>query len=505
MELIDNLLNRITMYRLVFYYLLALLVSACLLSAFGYMPYSALNIAASAVFLVAVSYFVNSIFATTFDTQTNVESVYISSMILALVITPAKIPHVYIFLFWAATLTMASKYILAISKKHVFNPVAIALVITAFVVNQSASWWVGSAVMLPVVIIGGILIVKKIQRTDMVFSFIFTTLVVTLALGAFFGQNIQTLAQQALVDSCLFFFAFIMLTEPLTTPPTKNRQIIYGGIVGLLFSPLVHFGSLYFTPELALVTGNIYSYLASPKQKLMLRLKQKIRLAPGIYDFVFNADKKINFAPGQYLEWTLGHQKPDSRGNRRYFTLASSPTESEIIMGVKFYTPPSSFKKSLLELNPGQTLLAGQLAGDFTMPKDTNQKLVFIAGGIGVTPFRSMVKYMIDKNERRDVVIFYANRTADEIVYKDIFDQATQRLGIKTVYTISSSQPAPAGWNGKVGYIDEQIIKTEVPDFNERMFYISGPRSMTTSFEQTLAAMGLPKSHIKVDFFPGFA
>ena len=120
----------------------------------------------------------------------------------------------------------------------------------------------------------------------------------------------------------------------------------------------------------------------------MLRLKEKVQLAPDIYDFIFVPTRKFAFAPGQYMEWTLGHDEPDSRGNRRYFTLASSPTENTLRLGVKFYQQSSSFKSALLAMDQQSEIVAAQVAGDFVLPDDPRQKCVFIAGGIGITPFR---------------------------------------------------------------------------------------------------------------------
>ena len=140
--------------------------------------------------------------------------------------------------------------------------------------------------------------------------------------------------------------------------------------------------------------------------------------------------EKLKFKPGQYLEWTLPHEKIDNRGMRRYFTIASSPTEKDMIMGVKFYDKPSSYKQSLISLENQGIVVASQLAGDFTLPKDKNKKLIFIAGGIGVTPFRSMIKYLIDNNEKRDIVIFYSNKSFADIAYKEIFDEAAKKLRI---------------------------------------------------------------------------
>lgn len=501
MSFIDKFLNNITMYRLILYYLLALLVVSAVFGFFGILPYSPFSIIFSTFFILIISLAASYIFATVFKSHTNIESAYVTALILALIITPTTNAA---FLGWAAILAMASKYILAIGKKHIFNPAALTVAITALAINQSASWWIGTLPMLPFVLVGGLLLAKKIKKHDMVISFLLTAVLTILVFGFFKGTNLFTLAQKSIVDSPMLFFAFVMLTEPLTTPPTNTLQVFYGALVGLLFAPQIHFGSIYSTPELALIIGNIFSYLVSPKTKLILKLKEKIQIAPDIYDFVFSVNKKLNFTPGQYMEWTLGHNHSDSRGNRRYFTLASSPTEDNLRIGVKFYDNSSSFKKSMLNMDNEREIVASQIAGDFTLQKDKNQKLVFIAGGIGITPFRSIIKYLIDKNESRDIVLFYTNKNETEIVYEDLFNQAKD-LGIKTVYVLTDKENIPNGWMGKVGRINEEMIEEEVSDFKERIFYLSGPHFMVTGFEEVLKNMGVNKNQIKTDFFPGFA
>lgn len=503
LNIIDNFLNKITMYKLVLYYLILLLAAATVLGFLGILSVNPLYLIISTLFLVGVCYAVNIVFATVFKVQTNVESTHISALILALIISPATSFGGFAFLFWAGVLAMSSKYILAMWNKHIFNPVAVSVVITSFAIGQSASWWVGTLPMLPFVLLGAF-IVRKIRRFDLFFYFILvviSTIGVSVVLK---GGDVATTLKNALLFSPILFFAFVMLTEPLTTPPTKTLQSVYGALVGLLFAPQVHLGSFYTTPEIALVAGNIFSYLVSPKERLILKLKEKVRLADDIWDFVFaGSGRKPAFLPGQYLEWTLGHDEVDSRGNRRYFTIASSPTEENIQLGVKFYYPPSSFKKTLVGFSVGDEIAASQLSGDFTMPKDKSAKLVFMAGGIGITPFRSMVKYMLDKNERRDVVIFYSNRRAEEVVYRDVLDEASQKLGIRTIYTLTDAG-VPEGWRGKTGYVDSKMIMEGVPDWRTRTFYISGSHSMVVAFEKTLLGMGVSARKIKTDFFPGF-
>ena len=99
--------------------------------------------------------------------------------------------------------------------------------------------------------------------------------------------------------------------------------------------------------------------------------------------------------------------------------------------------------------------------------------------------------------------MFYSNKKADEIAYKDILDRAERELGIKTIYALTN-EPAPVS-GAYSGYIDGQLIARTVPDYKERIFYISGPHSMVTAFEKTLRGMGIPGRKIKSDFFPGFA
>ncbi len=490
------------MYRLVLYYLIVVLIVALGLSTVRILPFSPVAILFSTLFILLVCYVSNKIFSYVFKAPTNTESFYITALILALIITPSVNIHAVPFLGFASVLAMSSKYILAIGKKHVFNPAAIAVALCAYGLGQSASWWVGTAWMMPVVIIGGILIVRKIQRVELVLSFFIVAL-----LASFFtntaGTALFEITKRVMLDSSLFFLGFVMLTEPLTTPPTKKGQIFYGVLTGLLFPPQMHIGSIYSTPELALLVGNVISYLISPKVKLLLLLSDKIKSTSDIIEFIFPLKKRFKFKPGQYMEWTLPHKGVDARGNRRYFTIASSPTEDALRLGVKFYENGSSFKRALQGLAEGSEIVAAQPAGEFTLPENKNQKLVFIAGGIGITPYRSIIKYLVDSNEKRDIIVMYSNKTASEIMYEDIFS-AAEKLGIKTVYTLTDVDSIPENWKGKIGRIDSKMISDVIPDYMQRKFYLSGPHMMVNGFENTLREMNIPSKQIKIDFFPGF-
>ncbi|MEI7646516.1 MAG: hypothetical protein WCJ55_19765 [Chloroflexales bacterium] len=503
--LIDRMLNRVTMYRLVAYYLMFLIGVATILSFGGVLSYDPYAILFSVGFLIAVCWVSNQLLAWAFGVASASDSTYITALILALIITPIEGYGDLWFLGWAGAIAMASKYLLAINRKHLFNPAAVAVAITYLTVKQSASWWVGNPVLLPFVIIGGLLIVRKIHRGAMVSTFLAAAVATTLLLSLVGGENPITTLWKSLIYAPIFFFACVFITEPLTSPPTRRWQLISAGLVGLLSAPQVHIGSFYVTPELAMLVGNLLAYLVSPKARLVLQLKEKIKLSPDIYDFVFQPAGRLAFVPGQYMEWTLGHREPDNRGNRRYFTLASAPTEDEIRIGIKFYQQSSSFKRAMLTMKKGSPILAGQLAGDFTLPNNLEQKCVLIAGGVGITPFRSMVKHLLDTGERRPITLLYSNRTVRDIVYQDVFDRAHEELGIKTVYAVTDTSKVPADWKGQVGRITPQLIQAEVPDYQRCVFYLSGPPGMVDSFKETLRELHVRGSQIRTDFFSGLA
>jgi ferredoxin-NADP reductase len=503
---IDSILNKITMYRLVLYELIFLLFVAEILAYGGSLPYNPVALAFSAAFLVCVTWVFNKAFAFMFDLPTNPESAYITALILVLIISPPSSIsdlHYLSLAFWGSGLAIASKYILAVRGKHVFNPAALGVALTAFTLGQSASWWVGTLPMLLPVLSGGLLLVRKIRRFDL-FAAYLGGLVGAITYFEFAnGTHLFQTLSQSLLYTPAFFFATVMLTEPLTAPGTRTLRVLYGVFIGFLFAPEVHFGSLYLTPELALLIGNAVFYLIRPKQKLLLRLKESIQLSPDSYEFAFATSRPVSYRPGQYMEWTLGHRFPDSRGARRYFTLASSPTEKDLKLGIKFSSPASSFKKKLLAMKRGDIIIASDFSGDFVLPKDKTKKLVFIAGGIGITPFKSMVKYLLDQKERRDITLLYSNKTPADAAYRDFFDRAGQLLGIRTTY-IFTSTPASQLPAGACSALTVDTLAREIPDWRERTFYISGPQGMVSATRALLITLGVPRRHIKTDYFPGF-
>jgi ferredoxin-NADP reductase/Na+-translocating ferredoxin:NAD+ oxidoreductase RnfD subunit len=456
----------------------------------------------SSVLLITSTYLTNKLLSYVWRVQTNTESYILTGLILFFVLPPATTPTRAIFIFLAGAIAMASKFIIAYHGKHIFNPAAFSVALLGIFGLLHSNWWVGSSVLWPFVLLFGLLVLRKIRRFYLFGVFAVISLLIIALMGIVQDESLSETLMLAITSSPLLFLGTIMLTEPSTMPARKRDQIVFAAVVAILFATAWNIGGVHIYPEVALVLGNIYAFAVSPKYRLLLRLKEIRPISKQVYDFVFVPDRKPEFEPGQYMEWTLPYQKHDSRGNRRTFSIASSPTEDAVHLGVKFYEPGSTYKTALRNLKPGQGMYAGQIGGEFTLPKDTTEKLVFIAGGIGITPFRSMLKYIIDTGQTRNIVLFYAVSSPDEIAYKEILDEASKH-GVQVIQVLGSKE-VPAAWTGLTGYVDTALISERVPDYAERTFFVSGPPFMVDAIKRNLHQLHVGRERIVSDYFPGY-
>ena len=220
--------------------------------------------------------------------------------------------------------------------------------------------------------------------------------------------------------------------------------------------------------------------------------------APNIRTFYFVPQEPMQYTAGQYTRLTLDHTHADDRGIRRWFTLSSSPTDEYLTITTKM-TPKtgSTFKKALFKLKEGTEVDMASPMGDFVLPKLIQTPLIFVAGGIGITPFHSMFRYLTYIDEKRPIQFIYGVRSEDEIIFQKDMDDA----GIHA--TIVVSEPSPA-WGGERGRITaEMIIGLKQPD-DDTLIYLSGPEPMLEALEEDLKKHGIKGDQIVTDFFPGY-
>lgn len=499
---IDLWLNNHTMYRVVLYGLLGLALLSILFGFLNLLPFSGWQLLALLSLCAISSWLAHRVLEKIFHPASSLESGHITGLIFFFILAPIVKPIDALIALAVVFFGAASKYLIAIDKKHLFNPVAIALVVMGLFGYGNAIWWVGSSLLLPFVLLLGLAVLRKLRRFDLFFSFALTALLVV----AWNNRQSLTVLEtiwQVLSSWPLVFMGTIMLTEPLTGPVRRKFYWFYGAVVGLFFGSRFQFGPLHSTPELALIIGNLLAYFVSKPIKLELELKAKRKIGQDLYEFDFIPRGKFKFLAGQYLEWTLKTKTTDERGNRRYFTIASAPSEEVLSLAIKVAHPSSSFKQQLMDLKEGEKISASQLSGDFVLPKNRQQALVFIAGGIGITPFRSMIKHLYDLQEKRNIKLFYICSQKDEFAYQELFKQA-ESIGLQTIYVLSKNAQIPDNWIGEIGYLDEKMLRKYLePNFNYN-FYLSGPNLMVESYVKLLQKIGIKKKKIITDYFPGF-
>lgn len=491
---LDDFLDSMTMYRLVLFVLLAMAGYSLLLSGFGKTSFTPLEGLTSIFTLFAVCGLSNNLLARVFKAPLNMESSWITSLILYLIVDPKTSSTEILFLVFAGLLAMASKYVFCWKQKHFFNPVAISLFILGLVGFGGGTWWIASREMLPVALLG-LLIVKKVRKNELFFSFMLFSLGTILFSGFGSFANLLRLFVETLTSWPLIFFAGIMLTEPLTSPNRKRNQVVFGALVGILFGSRFEFGPVYSTPEFALIVGNIFAFFTTSHSKQWLKLRKIEKLSPTIFEFVFEPSKKFDYFPGQYAELTLPHLMPDNRGNRRYFTIASCHTENDIRFGLRIEkNRSSSFKVALQNLSQNSMVQLTQVGGDFILPTKKDTKLIFIAGGVGITPFVSMVRHLLKIKEKREITLFYLVKSLDDFVYREVFEKAEKELFLKLVLIVSDTGAR----------FTSEIFKKEVPDYKDRVVYVSGSNSMVIGCKETLKVTGVNAKQIKTDYFSGY-
>lgn len=264
------LFRRIRTYRLALYYLAAIVLAALALSIVGVVHQPLMNLAFSAMAALLACLSVNWAFARTFGAESNWESAAISALIITLIITPAAPDDLagVAFLILVSAWAMASKYLMATGKRHLFNPAAFGAALVGLGLHRPVSWWVGdNTMLLPVIILGGALMLTRLRYYEMVAAYAVVALGISMAEG-----NLSSLAgaghsfSMMGLHSVFCFFGLVMLTEPRTAPFGRLRQVAYGALVGLLFSPFTHIGTYYFTPEIAILGGNLFAFFSNKRR-----------------------------------------------------------------------------------------------------------------------------------------------------------------------------------------------------------------------------------------------
>lgn len=497
---IDRLLGRVTMYLLVLGILAVLAVVAVVLAALGAIPFAPLALVASATVLLAASWIANQVLGLAFRTTPLLASGFITALLLFFVLEPTLDPAGLLLLALAAAIAAASKYLLAWRGRHLVNPAALAAVIVGVSGLAFSSWWVATGPLLPVVTVGALLVLWRTRKLGMGLVYVVVAGGVLFARFLGFGSDAASALSFTFLSSPVVFAAGFMLSEPLTLPPRRWQRLAYAAVVGLLTSVPFTLGPVRNTPELALVIGGALAFLLGQRRAVRLELVATRQLTPTAWEFRFRPAAPVRFAPGQYLELTVPHRRPDAGGIRRVFSIASGPGETEVAVGVRIREEASSFKRALLALEPGTRIRATGVWGDFTLPRDPRRKVALVAAGIGITPFVSQLAALAAAGRARDVELLYAVRSASDLAYRDELAATGCRVGV-----LSPDDPGelPPHWTWLgAGALDADLVHAFIPDARERTVYLSGAPVDVSRLRRALRASGARR--IRTDVFLGY-
>jgi ferredoxin-NADP reductase len=223
---------------------------------------------------------------------------------------------------------------------------------------------------------------------------------------------------------------------------------------------------------------------------MKMTLKSKHPEVEGVFTFTFQPEAPITWQPGQYMHYVLKHKNPDDRGQERWFTISSAPFEKDIMITTRFDGEQiSSFKRALFKMEPGGVIEADGPKGSFTLQEGEHHH-IFIAGGIGVTPFRSMLLQLLHDHKNKSIDLMYANRDSN-FVFGD---------WLKDLQSKNSSFHL-------LEFVDKRIEEPDLAEFmkdKSAIYYLSGPRSMVEAYEHLLADKGIEKTAVMTDYFPGY-
>jgi ferredoxin-NADP reductase len=222
------------------------------------------------------------------------------------------------------------------------------------------------------------------------------------------------------------------------------------------------------------------------------------KVVPRTYDvksFIFKKPEGMAYKAGQ---WMYVNIKVGGVTKLHHFTISSSPTEDYLMFTKKITDSP--YSQTLDRMTGGEWFRLWGPYGTFTFSGEY-PKLGFLSGGIGITPLRSILQYIVDKKLPTDVKMLYANHTEADIVFRDELEQMQQQDRNIEIKNVLTREP---GWKGLKGHINSAMIKEQIPDYRERVFYICGPPSMNAALSKELKALGMPDDKIKIEEFTGY-
>jgi ferredoxin-NADP reductase len=234
------------------------------------------------------------------------------------------------------------------------------------------------------------------------------------------------------------------------------------------------------------------------------KLKAQKTLCAGTTAFYFEKPEDFEFEAGQFVNITLlSPGDTDQEGNTRALSIASAPHERNLMVAMRLRT--TAFKRTLNSLPLGTELLLQGPYGSMTLPRNTTRPAVLLAGGIGITPFRSLVWNAAESLSPRRIFLFYSVRVPEEAAFlEELREMEQYNKRYKFLCTVTQPERTRMLWRGETGRISIQMLSKWIPDLSVPMYYIAGPPGMVTGVRQMLIGSGIAEEDIRAEEFYGY-
>lgn len=234
------------------------------------------------------------------------------------------------------------------------------------------------------------------------------------------------------------------------------------------------------------------------------RLKEKEHLAEGTMGFYLAKPEGFQFKAGQYVDVTLiDPAETDAEGNIRSFSIASAPEDENLLFATRMRD--TAFKRVLrmahvdLEVN-----MEGPM-GSFTLHNNSAKPAVFLAGGIGITPFSSIIRHATKAGLPHHLYLFYSNRRPEDAAFMNILNElAKANSNFRFIPSMSEMEKSAKTWNGETGFINKEMLARYLPSFQGPIYYVAGPPAMVTAMHQMLVAAGVDEDDVRTEEFAGY-
>jgi ferredoxin-NADP reductase len=235
-----------------------------------------------------------------------------------------------------------------------------------------------------------------------------------------------------------------------------------------------------------------------------VKLLSKQEVATGTIEFRFSKPEGFSYKPGQSVDlFLINPPETDAEGNKRAYSLSSSPFEE--FLSITTRIRDTAFKRVLNALEMGAELDMDGPFGDMTLVSDATKPIIIFAGGIGITPFYSMVKQMAKDGLTHNIYLFYSNRTPQDGAYiKELSQIALEHTNLTFVPTITENTVPETEWADSRGYITKELVNQFITQTNDAWGYMAGPPAFTAAMRDIFHNLGVVDDYIKSEEFTGY-